>query len=179
MSLFETLQHRRGRVLFVSESNSCRDQMAEAFARHLGDDSLLAFSAGTRPDATVSRAACAVMAEKAVGLFRDQRPKPLAGFDLAGFDVIVNLGAMSIPANSALVLEPLIPSPMAEDLESHRAVRDRMETFVRFLIEHFRRAKEWTPDLQRDSISTGAPQTKPAPPPAAIPPPDASTQAAF
>jgi hypothetical protein len=186
MSLFETLQHRRGRVLFVSESNSCRDQMAEAFARSLGDDSLVAFSAGTRPAAAVSQVARAVMAEKAIGLFRGQRPKPLAGFDLAGFDVIVNLGAWSLPVSSALVLDPLVPSAMPDDLESHRAVRDRIEIFVRFLIEHFRRAKEWTPELQGDSIgssvpsiSTGAPQTTPALPPAAIPPPDAATHAAF
>lgn len=153
MSLFEALQHRRGRVLFVSDTNSCRDQMAEAFARAWGDDSLLVFSAGIHPDADISAATRLVMAEKGTPLYLDQRPRPLAGLDLAWFDVVVNLSSGSLPAAPALVLEPLVPSPLRNDLESHRAVRDRMETFVRFLIEHFRRAKEWSPELARDSIA--------------------------
>ncbi len=176
MSLFETLQYRRGRVLFVSETNACRDQMAEAFARMLGEDSLLAFSAGTRPAIGISAAARAVMAETGTPLYADQKPTPLANLDLSWFDVVVNLGAFNLPATTALVLEPLVPSPLADDLESHRAVRDRMETFVRFLIGHFRRAKEWSPP---DTIATSGPQNLPGPPPAAAPPPDASTQPAF
>lgn len=192
MSLFETLQHRRGRVLFVSEANDCQDQMAEAFARALGEDSLLAFSAGIHPAETIREATRAVMAEASAPLSGDQKPKPLAGFDLSGFDVIVNLSARSIPARPALlsatILEPLVPSPVEGDVESHRAVRDRMETFVRFLIEHFRRAKEWTPEtrppehtlaLRREASATSAPQTMPVPPPAEARPPDGSTLAAF
>lgn len=183
MGLFETLRHRRGRVLFVSETNSCRDQMAEAFARALGEDSLLAFSAGTRPASAISGAACAVMTEQGTPLYPDQKPRPLADLDLSWFDVIVNLGALNLPAASALVLEPLVPSPLADDLESHRAVRDRMEIFVRFLIEHFRRAQEWSPELARDSISTGAAtsgsQKTPGPPLAATLLPDAATQPAI
>lgn len=147
MSLFETLQHRRGRVLFISRTNSCRDQMAEAFARALGEDSMVAFSAGTEPAASVSPSAETVMAERAIPLFPDQKPKSLSAFAPSAFDVIVNLGAMRTDApESALVLEPLVPAPMADDLESHRAVRDRIEAFVRFLSDHFRRAKVWTPD---------------------------------
>lgn len=195
MSLFETLQHRRGRVLFVSEANDCQDQMAEAFARALGEDSILAFSAGIHPAEAVSEATRAVMAEKAVPLTGDQKPKALAGFDLSGFDVVVNLTARSLPAAlpalpatsaalaSALILEPPVPSPLAGDLESHRAVCDRMEAFVRFLIEHFRRAKEWTPEttpeLRREPSATPAPQTMPVQPPVEVRQPDASTAPAF
>src|SRR5580700_4200416 len=135
MSLFETAQHRRGRVLFVSQNNSCRSQMAECFARTLGEDSLLVFSAGINPGTSISLAAQTAMAEKDVPLFLDQKPKRLGDFDLTAFDIIVNLSGAVLPASPALVLEPPVPSPLEGDLDSHRAVRDRMEIFVRFLID--------------------------------------------
>ena len=72
MSLFEAMQHRRGRVLFVSRTNACRGQMAEAFARAVGDNVMLAFSAGVWPEEAVSDAARVVMAEGATPLFTDQ-----------------------------------------------------------------------------------------------------------
>src|SRR5580704_9964320 len=118
--LFETLQYRRGRVLFVSQSNACRSQMAEAFARALGEDAMLAFSAGICPASEIPAAARMVMDEKAVPLFTDQKPKTLADFDVGGFDVVVGLGAVRFPAGvalqTALVLEPLVPSPIRNDL---------------------------------------------------------------
>lgn len=164
MSLFETLQHRRGRVLFLSETNGCRDQMAEAFARTLGEDSMIAFSAGLHPAPSVSESARAAMAETSVSLFPDQRPKSASDFDLSGFDVIVNLSGvrLTLAGGSTLVLEPLVPSALAGDLESHRDVRGRIETFVRFLAEHFRRAKEWTPQGQVE-LPTAASQISPPP----------------
>ncbi len=179
MSLFETLQHRRGRVLFVSQSNSCRDQMAEAFARALGEDYLVAFSAGTSPAGAVSPAARAVMAERSFPLFLDQKPRPLGDLDLDFFDVIVNLSETELPPNHAMVLQPSVPSPLANDLDSHRLVRDRIESFVRFLIEHFRRAKQGTPETAGGSIATLGSQTTSAQPPATRPPLDASTHSAF
>lgn len=176
MSLFETLQHRRGRVLFVSRTNCCRGQMAEAFARALGEDSLVAFSAGLEPARTIPAATRAVMAEKGTPLFPDQKPRPLAEFDLSGFDVIVNLSGAALPKTPAAVLEPLVPSPLPDDLESHRAVRDRMEIFVRFLIEHFRRATEWS--ISRVT-ATAARQTLPGQQLEAAPTPAASKPVAF
>ncbi len=167
MSLFENLQHRRGRVLFLSGTNFCRGQMAEAFARALGADSIVAFSAGLHAAAAVSAAARTVMAEKGVPMFPDQHPRPVTDFDPDSFDAIVNWSGARhpIPAHSALVLEPLVPAPLADDLESHRAVRDRIETIVVFLAEHFRRAKEWTPDaqgeLRRDTPKELAGTTEP------------------
>lgn len=180
MSLFETIQHRRGRVLFVSQANACRGQMAEAFARVLGDDVILAYSAGIWPADSVSEAARVVMAEKAAPLFADQTPKRLADFELSGFDVIVNLSGCRLAAHAnsppgVLILEPLIPTPPANDLDLHREVRDRMEGFVRFLVEHFRRAREWS----AGATSRAGHQTMPLPPPATALQPDASIPAAF
>lgn len=189
MSLFETMQHRRGRVLFVSQTNACRGQMAEAFARALGDDVILAFSAGIWPADSSSEAARTAMAEGATPLFADQAPKGLANFDLSSFDVIVNLSGSKLPAHNALLLEPFVPAPLANDLDSHRDVRDRVERFVRFLVEHFRRAREWSMGVDHvnvDPAATPAPmsteaarQTMRHPPPEAAPQPDVSMHAAF
>ena len=53
------------RVLFVCVGNTCRSQMAEGWARHLGID---AASAGTRPGSNVAANAVAVMAEKGIDI---------------------------------------------------------------------------------------------------------------
>ena len=37
------------RMLFVCVYNSCRSQMAEGFARHLGDETIEAYRAGSSP----------------------------------------------------------------------------------------------------------------------------------
>ena len=188
MSLFEIMQHRRARVLFVSQTNACRGQMAEAFARALGDDVLLAFSAGIWPADSISDAARVVMAETAAALWIDQKPKPLTDFDLSNFDVIVNLSGCRLAAHTtpppgafATILEPFVPTPVAKDLDSHRDVRDRMEKFVRFLVEHFRSAREWSAGVTVEPAATPKPerQTMSAQPPAAAPQPEAARNAAF
>jgi protein-tyrosine-phosphatase len=180
MTLFEITQHRRARVLFVSQTNACRGQMAEAFARALGDDVLLAFSAGVWPAEAVSDTTRVAMAEGATPLFIDQAPKRMADFDLAWFDLIVNLSACRLAADTSrltetCVLESFVPAPLAGDLDSHRDVRDQVEKFVRFLVEHLRTAREWN----TGTTSEAERQTMPPLLPEAAPQPDASRQAAF
>jgi protein-tyrosine-phosphatase len=55
-------------LLFVCVENSCRSQMAEGFARSLGDDRARAYSAGSRPSGEVDPRAVRLMAEKGVDL---------------------------------------------------------------------------------------------------------------
>ncbi|MEZ4386781.1 MAG: arsenate reductase ArsC [Candidatus Krumholzibacteriia bacterium] len=77
------------RVLFVCMANSCRSQMAEAWARHLFPDGWQAESAGllTYP---ISRRTRAVMAE--VGLSLDgHEPRSIDGLDLDRYDLVVTL----------------------------------------------------------------------------------------
>ncbi len=77
------------KVLFVCTANSCRSQMAEAWARRLFPASWHAQSAGllTYP---ISRRTEAVMQEVGLSL-ADHRPKSIDEVDLDGFDLVVTL----------------------------------------------------------------------------------------
>lgn len=144
MKLFEALQERRGRVLFVCLGNSCRSQMAEAFAKAYGNDVMEAASAGVAPASRVSRRTRAVMKEKHVPLGEECTPKALSSFDLGSFDLIVNLSEYGVPATDTMVLKLPLPDPVRQDENAHREVRNQIEAFVRFLADHFRVAREWS-----------------------------------
>lgn len=79
----------RLRILFLCTGNSCRSQMAEAWARSLHGDRFEAYSAGTSPGRLDPRAV-RVMAEAGVDISR-QRSKGLE--ELAGttFDCVITV----------------------------------------------------------------------------------------
>jgi arsenate reductase len=143
MNLFQSLRERRGRVLFVCLGNSCRSQMAEAFANAYGNDVIEAHSAGIQPASRVSSRTRAVMAEKRIPIGRDQAPKAVSTFDMSSFDLIINLSEYGVPKTDTRVLKLPVPDPIGHEDEMHREARDKIEAFVRFLVEHFRAAKEW------------------------------------
>lgn len=49
------------KVLFICIENSCRSQIAEGFARHVGKDLLEVYSAGSKPSGIVNTTAIEVM----------------------------------------------------------------------------------------------------------------------
>ena len=51
------------KVVFLCVENSCRSQIAEAFANIHGKDEILAFSAGSKPSGTVNSKAVSLMKE--------------------------------------------------------------------------------------------------------------------
>ncbi len=75
------------RILFLCTGNSCRSQMAEGFARHLGAE---AFSAGTEPAARVHPLAIKVMAEKSIDLTTGE-PKRLDQFLGQPLDAVITV----------------------------------------------------------------------------------------
>ncbi|HOX25433.1 MAG TPA: arsenate reductase ArsC [Candidatus Krumholzibacteria bacterium] len=77
------------KVLFVCTANSCRSQMAEAWARRLFPAGWEAASAGlvVHP---IGRRTRAIMAEVGLDL-SEQHPKPIDTFDLDAFDLVVTL----------------------------------------------------------------------------------------
>lgn len=76
------------RVLFVCVGNTCRSQMAQAVARHLGHQ---AESAGTHPGESI--AANAIKVTSDIGIEMDgQSPKSVDDIDATGFDRIISMG---------------------------------------------------------------------------------------
>ena len=83
------------RLLFVCVGNSCRSQMAEGIARHLGHE---AESAGTHPATQVSTHALTVLASKGIDT-STLKPKSVDLFNAKDFDRVISMGCgVSCPA---------------------------------------------------------------------------------
>jgi arsenate reductase len=117
--------------------------MAEAFARSLGSDVLEAHSAGIRPASRISQRTALVMAEKGILLASSHATKSISTLPLNEFDLIVNLSEYSLPDTSTMVLKRALRDPMQGDEDAFRDVREDVEQIVRFLVEHFRLARQW------------------------------------
>ena len=78
---------RGPRVLFLCTGNSCRSQMAEAFARQHGLD---AFSAGIEPAEHVHPLTIRVMAERGIDI-SSARPKHVDQFLSQPFDAVITV----------------------------------------------------------------------------------------
>lgn len=135
------------RVLFVCLANSCRSQMAEAWARARFPEGWEAQSAGllTYP---ISRKTRAIMAE--VGLsMNGQRPKSIDGLDLDRFDLVVTLSReagkylprMADPERhwARPITDPMSAEGDPEDVrEAFRAGREATRNIVDEVIAHGR-----------------------------------------
>ena len=127
------------RVLFVCIGNSCRSQMAEAFARQYGDDVMIAASAGLSPAFSVAPDTMRAMLEKNIDL-RDHFPKSVRQLGRSQFDLVVNMSGSSLPPMpGAKMLDWDVEDPVAMDYEEHCEVRDIIERLVMQLVLEFRR----------------------------------------
>jgi protein-tyrosine-phosphatase len=129
--------------LFVCLGNSCRSQMAEAFARALGSDVIVPASAGLAPAMCIAPDTIAAMAEKDI-VVRDHFPKSVRNLARIRFDVVVNMAQRPLPSllvegKPVRVLEWEIPDPIGMTYEQHCQVRDGIERKVVELIEELRR----------------------------------------
>lgn len=124
------------RLLFICFENSCRSQMAEAFARTHGAPGSEAFSAGSRPSGVVNPTAIRVMAEVGYDL-GTHRSKAVKDVPAGSFDVVVSMGCGDdcpvVPAHRREEWE--IPDPKEMPLPEFREVRDRVESEVLELLE--------------------------------------------
>jgi protein-tyrosine-phosphatase len=134
------------RILFVCIGNTCRSQMAEGFARRLGDGRVEAMSAGTAAMGVVNRATIAAMRDAGVS-FDGHSSKQLTPEMFAWADVVVTMGCSSAesicPASYAgLKYDWPIEDPLGGPPEVLRRVRDDIEKRVRALIAPGHRAEE-------------------------------------
>lgn len=124
------------RVLFVCIENANRSQMAEAFARRLGEGIIEAWSAGSRPSGEVNPRAVRFMAEKGYDLVNHQS-KSLDEVPRGPYDYVITMGCGDecpfIPASHREDWD--LKDPKTLDDEGFRAVRDEIKRRVQELIE--------------------------------------------
>jgi len=122
-------------ILFVCVENSCRSQIAEAFARTLGRGLIEAYSCGSRPSGHVNGTAIASMKE--LGYDRSTHAsKSVSDIPQIMYDVVVTMGCGdACPSVTAKQREEWnIPDPKQMDIDEFRAVRDRIRNHVSALI---------------------------------------------
>ncbi|MFV1988952.1 MAG: arsenate reductase ArsC [Gemmatimonadota bacterium] len=119
------------KFLFVCVENSCRSQIAEAFARLLGSDEVEAFSAGSRPSGVVNPKAIASMAEVGYDL-STHRSIAIDDLPAGPYAAVVTMGCGEacphLPANRREDWQ--IPDPKEMPPEEFRLVRDEIRTRV-------------------------------------------------
>ena len=124
------------RVLFVCIENSCRSQMAEGFARELGQSVIEAYSAGSQPSGTVNPDAVGVMVEVGIDISRYQS-KGFQDLPVKTFDWVITMGCGDacpfVPAKHRL--DWSIEDPKGRDLEFFRKVRDAIGRNVKDLVQ--------------------------------------------
>ena len=123
------------KVLFVCVENSCRSQMAEGFARNLGEGIIEAYSAGSRPSGKINPEAIRVMQELGIDIL-SQRSKGFDQLPVKEFDYVITLGCQDacpfVPAKKHIDWN--IADPKGKDVEFFRKVRDDIAENVKELI---------------------------------------------
>lgn len=122
-------------LLFVCVENANRSQMAEAFARIHGGETVRAFSAGSAPSGVVNPKAVAAMAELGYDLSVHQS---LSLDDLPDidFDFVATMGCGdACPlVRARRRVDWQIPDPKHMPADEFRRVRDDIETRVRAVL---------------------------------------------
>jgi len=129
---------RPKRVLFVCVENSCRSQIAEAFAQMHGANKVEAYSAGSRPSGQVNLKAITSMKELGYDL-GCHSSKTLSEIPNVEFDFVATMGCGDeCPFVRTKEREDWnIPDPKDMEPDEFRAVRDLIEAKVKNLIAKF------------------------------------------
>jgi len=136
----ETKQVEKKRVLFVCIGNSCRSQMAEAFARAYGADTLTVQSAGLSPATMVAPLTKQILTEKGLPS-EDVFPKGLDFLARYPFDLVVNMSGRPF-SHPAEMVTWSVKDPIGMTVETYRSVADQIESLVMRLILEARIAQQ-------------------------------------
>lgn len=127
------------RVLFVCIGNSCRSQMAEAFARAYGSDVMEVYSAGIAPATIIMPQTRQVLSERNLNV-DGQFPKSLEMVSREPFDVLVNMSGARLSTSAARILEWPVADPIGQSEAMYRRVAAQIEALVMRLILELRSA---------------------------------------
>ncbi len=126
----------RPEILFLCVHNAGRSQMAAAFARELGNERVVVYSAGSDPGEELNPAVIEVMKE--VGLdISNESPKRLTEEMGRRADVIVTMGCGdSCPVYLGKRYEDWeLQDPAGKSVEAVREIRDEIRSRVGALVE--------------------------------------------
>ena len=123
------------KILFLCTHNSCRSQMAEGFAKKLGQGKIEVFSAGSNPSGKVDKMAIEVMKEKGIDI-SGQKSKGFGDLKEKNFDYVITMGCGDVcpfvPARQKIDWD--LPDPKGKPIEAYREIRDVIERKVQELI---------------------------------------------
>ncbi len=125
------------RVVFVCIHNSGRSQMAEAFAKRLGEGKVLAESAGTEPGGALNPTAVEAMEEIGYDM-SGHFPKVMTIEMVNSADKIITMGcgvdAGTCPATFVPSEDWGLEDPKGQPIEKVREIRDSIKSRVEVLI---------------------------------------------
>jgi arsenate reductase len=124
---------KKQRVLFVCIGNSCRSQMAEAFAKAYGADIMDVQSAGLAPATTISPLTKQILGERNLNM-DGHFPKAVSLLGREPFDVVVNMSGQPAKLPGTQVLTWQVKDPIGESEKVYRTVAEQIEGLVMGLI---------------------------------------------
>jgi len=111
--------------------------MAEGFARHYGNKTIKAASAGTKPALKIDPVAVKIMLERNIDI-SNQFPKQLKVDDVEKYDLVITMGcgveAMCPVIPEAKKRDWELENPKGKSIDIYRKVRDKIENRVKQLV---------------------------------------------
>lgn len=125
------------RIMFVCKKNSRRSQMAEGFARALGEGQVAVTSSGLEAS-HVDPITVQVMAESGLDISQ-QTSKPLHQFQPQDYDAVISLCGCGVNLPSEWLTRPIfedwqLDDPEGEGIDTFRRIRDEVRQRVSQLI---------------------------------------------
>jgi arsenate reductase (thioredoxin) len=120
-------------VLFVCIGNSCRSQMAEAFARAYGADVMESASAGVNPATIIAPLTIQTLAGRNLQI-GDQFPKGLDIMAKQPWDMLINMSGTPVSLPGARTISWQVQDPIGLSESVYRDVAGQIERLVMRLI---------------------------------------------
>ncbi|MGV2829712.1 arsenate reductase, glutathione/glutaredoxin type [Myxosarcina sp. GI1(2024)] len=126
------------KVMFVCKRNSCRSQMAEGFAKTLGEGKIEVTSSGLEAS-RVHPTAIEVMSEIGIDL-SDQTSDSLSNFNADDYDAVISMCGCGVNLPAEWVIQSVfedweLDDPDGQPRETFYRVRDEIKERVTKLIE--------------------------------------------
>jgi protein-tyrosine-phosphatase len=127
---------KKPEILFLCVHNAGRSQMAAGFARQLGGERVIVYSAGTAPGEDLNPAVVEAMRERGIDI-ADQTPQVLTEAMGLSSDVIITMGCGdACPVYPGKrYLDWALTDPAGKSLDDVRSIRDDIERRVASLLE--------------------------------------------